>query len=438
MLEKVKDNNKVIEETSEEVKEAPQESAPKAKKKKKAKRGIHQVTIENDIKFRGPLSYRHLRIFAWIFLAISQFGVILTFGTKIYNNPNMFGTWPSILSNFGNLMAPLFLLAAFATVLNAKNGYRRLILLYIGAAIGMYLLFLIVYRHFVVGLLSAVIGYEAGTIMAELLIKLISGNGFIAFNIFIDLLLFTLLTFFVNYHPTKYFQGKKIYIFRAFAILPILYEAGSIIFKILSTFEVVSISPYLFPLLTTKPPVAFFIFVAMVMFVKFRERLFIRRGKTKEEYVEFQKTNLNSLHFSIALSITVLVAVIVDFFLMVFLVFFTLPAAAYESGADFSSALFEQVDVVTSWGFGQTIVMIFVIPFIMFFDYKKTHKNPVIDALIPVAGIALIIIIYIEGGFEVLKAFLAEKMKELKDFGGDDEEEPLEAVRNIIRLIKKK
>ena len=438
MVEKELENNEVIETPTEEVKETPQEPAPKKKRKKRERRGIHQITIENDIKYRGPLSYRHLRIFAWFFLAISQLGTILTFGTTVYSNQNMFGSWPGILSSASSLMAPLFLLAAFATVLNAKNGYRRLILIYSGAAIGMYLLFVIVYLHYVIGLLSAVLGYDTANFTAEILLKLISGNGFIAFNIFIDLLLFTLLTFFVNYHPTRFFQKKKIYIFRAFALIPILYEAGSIVLKILSTFDIVSISPYLFPLLTTKPPVAFLVFVAMVVFVKIREILFVKRGKTKEEYKAFQKTNLNSLHFSIVLSVNVLVAAIVDAILLTVLTFNTIPAEAYLEGADYASYLFNQVGVVTSWGFGKTVVMILVIPFIMLFDYKKTHKNPVIDAIIPVAGIALIILIYIEGGFEVLKSFLAEKIKELRDAMSDDEEEPLEMARNIVRLITKK
>lgn len=36
-----------------------------------------------------------------------------------------------------------------------------------------------------------------------------SSTGFISFNIFIDLTLCTLVMFFINYNPKKYFQGKK-------------------------------------------------------------------------------------------------------------------------------------------------------------------------------------------------------------------------------------
>ena len=33
---------------------------------------MDEVTIENDIRYRGPLSYRHLRILAWVLLVVSQ------------------------------------------------------------------------------------------------------------------------------------------------------------------------------------------------------------------------------------------------------------------------------------------------------------------------------------------------------------------------------
>ena len=66
---------------------APTEEAPKKlsrrakrklKRKEKKERFLH-VTLDNDIRYRGPLSYRTLRILAWFLLFISQVGTILSF-----------------------------------------------------------------------------------------------------------------------------------------------------------------------------------------------------------------------------------------------------------------------------------------------------------------------------------------------------------------------
>ena len=192
------------------------------KKPKRQKRHITEISAENDIKYRGPLSYRHLRIFGWLFLAVAQVGVILTMNANIRGNPQMYGTLPDVLGVFANFMAPLFLIAAFTTVIVAKDGYRRLLILYSGLSILLFIAFIIIYRHFLIGIADAIMSGGGQTTIDGILSK-IFGNGFIAFNIFIDLFLCALSTFFINYTPKEYFKGKKIYIFRAFVIFPILY-----------------------------------------------------------------------------------------------------------------------------------------------------------------------------------------------------------------------
>lgn len=231
-----------------------EESKPSKKRKEKKEkpiwhiRNIHNVTAENDIKFRGPLSYRHLRIIAWVFLAIAQIGLLLKFNITLGKDPALFGRWPSFLSGFSSLMSPLFLIAAFSVVINAKDGYRRLIILYVGLSLMIFALFALVYLHYIVGTVALTMGYAAAFQNMEILFHAITSNGFLAFNIFIDLLLCTLVTFFINYQPKKYFQGKKIYIFRALVALPLLYEIASIGLKIASSFNKISLPVLVYPL----------------------------------------------------------------------------------------------------------------------------------------------------------------------------------------------
>ncbi len=66
-----------------EVPEAPPEAAevpeaaaeakknPKVKKVSKLRRRKHKIlarSAENDIRYRGPLSYRHFRVLAWVWI----------------------------------------------------------------------------------------------------------------------------------------------------------------------------------------------------------------------------------------------------------------------------------------------------------------------------------------------------------------------------------
>ena len=63
---------------------ASQEEVQNGKKRKRRKRRkIDEYTLENDIRYRGPLSYRWLRIFAWLFLILSQVGMLLALGGQL-------------------------------------------------------------------------------------------------------------------------------------------------------------------------------------------------------------------------------------------------------------------------------------------------------------------------------------------------------------------
>ena len=391
------------------------------------RKNIHLVSEENDIKFRGPLSYRHLRIAGWFFLIVSQLGTILGLASNIglisVNDKVL-----SFLSAFSSLMMPLFLLAAFAQVLVAKNGYRRLIITYGGGVIGIYLVFLLVYEHYVLGIMKALTTTETAHSLGQQFIETLEENGSIAINIFVDLLLCALVTFFINYRPTKYFQGKKILIFRAFVALPILYEIASITVKMLYSAQILVITPYILPLLTTKPPVAFVIFIIMALFVKNRERYYIKKGRTHEDYKAFLKTNVNSLHFSLSLIYTIIFAAILD--LVIFLVLsLIIVSKNYTEGTDLNQLVIASFTMVASWGFGKCITMLLLIPILILFDYKKTYKDNKLDIIIPVAGVAILALLYIEGLFEIARAFLV-KMKE-----SVEQEEPVEAAKHVLKVI---
>ena len=427
-MEKVEETIVNEEETSDSLEN--KEEVSKEKKHKKRPR-LHEITAENDMKFRGKLSYRHFRILGWLLLVLSQVGIFLRVNALINENPMAFGILPQIFSLFDDLMPPLFLIAAFSIILFAKDGYRRLFIMYAGFALLLGLGWAFVYWHYIVDTFVA-FSPSTGKEVVESLIFLISGNGYFAFNIFIDLLLCSLLMFFINYTPKVHFQGKKIIIFRLFSLIPILYEIGSIALKISCSVNAITLSPFIYPFLTTKAPMAFLIFVALALFIKLRERHFLKHGKTQEDYQQFQNTNTNRFHFSLFLSITIAISAIIDFFLLALITTLLVSNASDPEAANDATFIGDQMRMVYKWGFGKTLPLLFIIPLIMFFDYRKAYKNNLIDIIIPVVGVGLLAFTYLEGGFSTIKSFFI-RMNEKAE-----EKQTQENLRALIALIKRK
>ena len=373
-------------------------SLQEEKSGKRQKRKIHEVTLENDIKYRGPFSYRWLRIFAWISIVAAQVALILMLGGMIDAGVAKFAGLAMALQVFGRLAVPFFLVANFAIIINAQNGYKRLIAGYAFMVLVIFALFMLIYQRYLLGIMAMITANseQSPQEMFQLIFMLFSNGGYLSFNIFIDLLLCTLFTFFVNYNPKKVFVGKKIIIFRLFAILPALYEIASLTLKALCVTKTGFVLPlYVSPFLTTKPPLTFIVFIALAFFIKNRERVFLKRGKTYEEYNAFLKTNINSLHFSIATSVCMIVAAIVDAILYAVLGKVLIPG--YEG-----ATLDDGLAIANQLGFGSSISLLLVVPFIMLFSYTRTHKPSAIDVIIPNVGMAAFVICYVEGFYQFI------------------------------------
>ena len=365
---------------------------PKARKKPRKNRlMLHEYNGTNDIKLHGPLSYRHLRIIAWVTLALAQVGVLMAYGASFDKNVAKFlGNVPYFLQYFDGFMMPLFLIANFSIILTVEKGYKNLIIKYALSIAAIYALFALLHEHYFVGMIAVLTGSKDSAREAVDLILQIAtkGKGVLAFNIFVDMFLCTLFTFFVNYHPTKFFQGKWIYLFRSFAILPALYEVACIVLKIRASFGDFNPSVWFWPALTTKPPMLFVAFVILALFIKVRERIFLSRGFTYEEYKAFLKTNINSVHFAIFTAVLLLLITAVDMLLSL-----TLSFALLGWFGDMTDV----AALVKAWGFGECAGVTAVIPIVLLFNYTKTYKNKTIDVIIPIAGIGLLGFVYLEG-----------------------------------------
>ena len=369
------------------------EKAISPRKQKRYDRIRSRLLGPHDIRYRGPLSYRYLRIIAWLSLAIGQILVINALGEKLFKWDALSPIGASVIQYFSSFSTPFFIIASFGLVLSNHQKYKNFLVTFGLGFLGLGLGLSIFYLRYIQGLVISM-GAE-GSIFADAVDTTFSNKMHV--NVFADLFMFVLFCYFINTKPKKVFIGKKLIIFRLFAIIPILYAVLCYLLRTFSYLNYFELSIYFIPFMTTKSPVIFALFIIAALWIKNREKLFLKIGATKEEYHHFLTTNKNSLSFSITLSILCGAA-----FLFEILVMFGF--IIYCAAKDYPVEAF--AFYLTIYGVGDSFVMIIAIPFIMLYSYTRTHKNKMIDYIIPVVGVALTAFVYLEGTYQLLQRFL--------------------------------
>ncbi len=403
----------------------------KSKKQKKPKKDIFD--IKKDIRYRGPISYRHLKIFGWICLIIYQVSVVIGIGNSMGMGLDVGVLSDSTFAgNIHDMALPLIIVSIFAVLLSKRDSYKETIILYGVLAVGLAGLFLLFYYHYILGIFQPISslprplsiempGKEiAEEFLTSMLFNMDGFKGFFAFNIFIDMFLCTLVMFFMEYTPKRFFQGKKIIFFRAMVLLPVFYEVASIFIKILTTNKLIEIPLWISPFLTTKPPMSMIMFFSVVRYIIKEKNKFLATGRTEEEYEEYRKTNIHSFRFSKHLSLIILVYAALDLALLFILTSVhivlvdNITDMTYLTSQEGMAQVLSAAYKVWNWGIGNTMEMIELIPVVLLFSYTRTHKVKVIDRLIPIIGIILIVLVYFEGAFQLIQNWLDYGLYEIR------------------------
>lgn len=372
---------------------ADQEKPKKAKKRRKLP-GI----LDPDIRYRGPLNYQHLRIIGWLSFALSVLGMVLSIATMMnsvtgVNTPEVV---IELLKGLKDLMMPLFLLANFSLILAARSSYKKIIFFYLAMTLLIIIVFFI-YGQRLLNIISKAIGEtpeEQRAFRDGIASKFLYGG----FNIFLDFLLCSLFAFFLNYQPKKFFQGNKIYIFRAFALLIVAYEVASIVLKILTVQDAIVLPLEFTPFLTAKPIMTFLAFVVIILFIKFRERYYVRHYGTLEDYEKYLETNTNSLHVGAFIGATFFVAAVLDLIILIVMI----ASLASDPGDE---AVFNAIySKMLRVGIGSAVPLALVTPIAFLFSYTRVPKLKALDKFIPLAGLGVSALIFIEGLFFILGA----------------------------------
>ena len=379
-----------------------------------AQKKQRKYDTESDIRYRGPLSYRTFKILGWLCIALSQVAVLLTMEARL--DPGMadaLRTPTMVLKLLSNLALPFLLIANFALILNAGEGYGKQLARFGGIALAVVAGSVALFQRYIVGSVAVFMEsrQEAVAFLSDMF-HMPSGAGYLSYNLFIDLFLCTLLMFFLNYRPKRLFTGKLLGVFRAFAVLPVVYEIASITLKILAVEGKVALPLIVFPLLTVKPPMTFLVFVVLAFFIKNRERVFRKNGRTHADYQAFLKTNRNSLQFSRFTAIILAAAGILD--IVAFFVVSAILSQHTPEGAELAEDFY--LSHLNALGLGDSVLLLLLSPLMLLFSYTRTHRNKMPDTLIPFAGVVLIALVYIEGGYQFL--LMVPDLLASADFGG--------------------
>ena len=366
--------------------------------KEKEKKRIYTEGRE-DIRYRGPLSYRAFKILGWLCIVLSQVVVLMRLDVRL--DPSMSEVFKApidILSAVSKMSVPLLLIANFSLILNASEGYHRQLIRYFLTLSGVAVLSIFLYERYLVGSVSVILGSrEMGESAIQLLFRMTVPSGFIAYNLFIDLFLCALLMFFMHYRPKHVFKGKSIVVFRLFSLVPILYEVASLVLKILSVRGKIALPMIVNPFLTVKPPVTFLVFIILVLYIKNRERRFLKHDRSYEDYQIFLETNRNSFHFS---RFAAVVLALAGFFDLICTVAGGTVIVLREP--ELMENMTEVIRRLNAVGISQSLNLLILSPIMLLYSYTRRHKHRFLDSFIPIVGIALIVLVYIEGLYQFI------------------------------------
>ena len=372
---------------------------------------FHEHGLHDDIRYSGPLSFQSFQVLGWSCIVVTVIMALMKIAMKL--NPadtQRFAAISDVISYIAEMSLPFLLMANFARILNNTEGFRKQMLRNGGATAAIILVFTLFFNRYVVGTVGLLLQdpKEAYPLVMTSFYG-VNPRGFFAFNIFVDLFLCTLVMYFMNARPTKIFTGKKIYIFRAFTLLPIAYEIVSIILKGRAAAGSITLPSWIFPLLTVKPPMTFLVFVFMAIHIKTRELRYCRHGKTHDDYQEFLKTNRNAWHFSVYAAIVLFIAGVIDLVIAIFLLAGQAGSAEALDAIMASEKAFKNT-IAMSIGFGKSMCLMFFAPIVLLFNYTKIPKNKTVGMLIPVAGILLIALIGVQGIYQLVKIAPIKKL----------------------------
>jgi len=267
----------------------------------------------------------------------------------------------------GKLCAPLLLVGLFSDLTVKKKNIGKKLVLY-GALSIVFYVGIIITRYALSDVLDDLIKETAlPDAFDDLVLKTLEQalsdifSVYLQINVFIDLFMATLFYLFVVYVPKSEFWKKRKKLFRSFSSLPVLFIIASLVLGALNKSGVIFLPIYVTALLTYKGVAAHILFAAIVLFNKYRKKLYERKNR-ELSYDDYEKTNRFIFMFSVFMAALVLLIAIVNYLLY---------KIGYELG----------ITWILAMKFDNNIFYGFLAPVFLFYNYKTKFRFKYIKIL---------------------------------------------------------
>ena len=347
-------------------------------KKEKNRKKIDKL-LAKDIRYRGPFSYRAIRVLGFLFLIFAQLVLCYSFVSNIIDMPAWSEKFFEVIDVISVFSLPMFLTVNFCIIMTSRNKIKKYLILYSCIAILIYLSILFVYYRYVNGIIVTITGDPTeGAKLAEVFAKSLFGSV-INYNIFVDLSLFSFFFFFFFYTPGKIKSKKALIWFRLCSIIPILIAVVSFLLYGAYCWGKIDLPVAALSIMPCRSIGIYAVFVVISLFIKLRKYLFIRWGGTPEEYEKYIKTNKSSLEISVISVISIIGVSLIDF-----IAFIINPLLLLN-------------------GIGTTFYIAFIAPVLLLLSYTRKPKHEMIDTFMPFMAFGVMIICYLEAILFVIK-----------------------------------
>jgi len=114
------------------------------------RRKLHEISLEDDIHYRGPLSYQGFQILGWLCIVMLFVAVLLKIEARLEQNyAERFTSLSNTLQVISSMSLPFLLVANYAKILDNAEGYKKQLIRNGGAAAGIFLAAFILYHRYV-------------------------------------------------------------------------------------------------------------------------------------------------------------------------------------------------------------------------------------------------------------------------------------------------
>lgn len=318
--------------------------------------------LYREVKVRPFISTLALKYIAVVIFCLYQLSMCLRLQIA-FNQLDDFATEQAILekvlsvfTRIGEISLPLVLVWIVSQINGFEDRAPKMVIFYGAVGILFYVAEVLSIHFYIIPKINQITNTYVGFELDYEMLSEIIGH-FSNFNVFLDMFLCSCIYYFAISKPKKIKSKGGIIAFRLCVLLPLAYIITAFVISGLLNKSKLDFSSNYFIgcLIPNKKPVLFIMFCIVVLFIKFREKIYNNFHKQKEEdeqtnisltYEEYKKTNRYCINYSLVVSIILCICSCID-------------------------TLIGMIEGASDFGFGNSLSLMIAVPFLLLHDFTK-------------------------------------------------------------------